>query len=184
MCLQQQQLKREKGREKKSSLSQLQKACRCSYSYPKGQMEMMRMTGVAAASSAAGQCDLHLCWQSCQELSSCIQTDLSAVHWHFITVTKITAALLFSLIVWQSCNIPTTQSARAPEPESHGYKENKTCQVWECSYAIRQVVFRYGVTWVIWFHCSGIMFRQLIEIKSILEAQFYSCTVKLYLVSY
>lgn len=84
---------------------QLASSC---YSYPKAQMEMMKMAGVTA-SSAAGRCDLHLCWQSCQEPSSCISPECRAVHWHFITATRITVDLLFSLIVWQPCDIFTSR---------------------------------------------------------------------------
>lgn len=70
-------------------------------SFCKTQMKMMKIAGT---SSAAGF-DLHLCCRSHQELSSCIQSERSAVRWHFITSTWITVDLLFSLIVWPSCDI-------------------------------------------------------------------------------
>lgn len=79
---------------------------------------MMKMSAGVAASSAAGRCDLRLCWQSCQELSGCIHTDCSAVHWHFIAATRITVDLLFPLIVWQPCDIFTSQ----PRDASTGTK--------------------------------------------------------------
>lgn len=79
--------------------------------------------GNVSASSAAGWCDLHLHWQSCQELSRCISAERSAVHWHFITATRITVDLLFSLIVWQYFDIFTSRPAWALK--SHGWRKKR-----------------------------------------------------------
>lgn len=82
--------------------------------FTKHRWKTMKMTADVAASRAAGRCDLHLCWRSCQELSSCIQAaERSAAHWHFITETRITVDLfLFPFIVWQACDILTSQPRR------------------------------------------------------------------------
>lgn len=107
----------------------LQMDCKFSYSHPRARVEMMKTTGGVSASCAAGQCDLHLCWQSCQELSSCIPAQCSAVHWHFITATRITVDLLFPLIVWQPCDIFTSQPQRCQRRHQNmslvGKKKNK-----------------------------------------------------------